>query len=109
MKGKIIGGLATIVVGVMLFLSGIEAGVLGDPIEVYQVYLNGEKIGLIEDKDSLYNLIDTEQVELETLKTTNRLQNIIITIILLLFGIIFAGSFISKQQVNIQLSFRLLR
>ena len=65
MKGKIIGGLATIVVGVMLFLSGIEAGVLGDPIEVYQVYLNGEKIGLIEDKDSLYNLIDTEQVELK--------------------------------------------
>ena len=32
---------------------------------VQQVYLNGEKIGLIEDKEELFTLIDTEQVELK--------------------------------------------
>ena len=65
MKGKILGGILTVIVGLMLFLSGIDAGIMGDPIEVYQVYLNGEKIGLIKDKEELYTLIDTEQVELK--------------------------------------------
>lgn len=65
MKGKIIGGLLTIVVGLMLFLSGMDVGIAGDPSMVYQVYLNGEKIGLINDRDELYNLIDTEQVEIK--------------------------------------------
>ena len=29
--------------------------------DVYLVYLDGEKIGLIENKDELFNLIDTTQ------------------------------------------------
>ena len=65
MKEKIIGGLLTLIVVGLLVVSSIDAGLLGDPIEVYQVYLNGKKIGLIKDKEELYNLIDTEQVEIK--------------------------------------------
>lgn len=32
---------------------------------LYQVYLNGNQIGLIEDKDALYNLINEEQDEIK--------------------------------------------
>ena len=35
--------------------------VAGTPIEVYQVYLDGEKIGLITSKDELLEMIDREQ------------------------------------------------
>ena len=55
MKEKIIGGLLTLIVVGLLVVSSIDAGLLGDPIEVYQVYLNGKKIGLIKDKEELYN------------------------------------------------------
>ena len=65
MKGKILGGFLTVIVALMLFVASIDGGILGDPVEVYQVYLNGKKIGLIYDKDELYNLIDTEQVEIK--------------------------------------------
>ena len=33
--------------------------------DVYQVYLDGEKIGLIEDELYLYDLINKEQVEIK--------------------------------------------
>ena len=33
--------------------------------ETYQVYLDGEKIGLIESKDKLYDLINEEQVSIK--------------------------------------------
>ena len=65
MKVKIIGGLLTLIICVLLFFVGMDTRVAGNPIEVFQVYLNGEKIGLINDKDELYNLIDTDQVELK--------------------------------------------
>lgn len=32
---------------------------------IYQVYIDGQKIGLIESKDALYNLINEEQVEIK--------------------------------------------
>ena len=35
--------------------------------EYYQVYLGGEKIGLIRSRDELYDLIDEEQQEIKTI------------------------------------------
>lgn len=65
MKGKILGGFITIIVSFLLFFVGMDTRVAGTPVEVYQVYLDGEKIGLIANKDELLNLIDTEQSEIK--------------------------------------------
>ncbi|MDE5630094.1 MAG: peptidoglycan DD-metalloendopeptidase family protein [Bacilli bacterium] len=65
MKGKIIGFIITIFVAFLLFFVGVDERVAGTPIEVYQVYLNGKKIGLISSKDELFNLIDSEQQEIK--------------------------------------------
>lgn len=65
MKGKILGGLIVLFISVFVFFVGMDTRVAGDPIEVFQVYLNGEKIGYIYDREELYQLIDTEQVDLK--------------------------------------------
>lgn len=65
MKGKILGVFVTIIFSALLFFVGMDTRVAGTPIEVYQVYLNGNKIGLIASKDELLNLIDTEQSEIK--------------------------------------------
>ena len=65
MKSKILGGLFTIILSFLLFFVGMDKRVAGDPLEVYQVYLNGVKIGLIESKDKLYDLIDKEQTDIK--------------------------------------------
>ena len=67
MKGKIIGGLLTLIICGLLFFVGMDNRVAGNPIEVFQVYLNGEKIGLINDKDELYTLIVEKVYVLKTL------------------------------------------
>lgn len=38
----------------------------------YQVYLDGEKIGLISSKDNLYSLINQEQVEIKKYYNVNQ-------------------------------------
>ncbi len=53
MKGKILGFFVTIIFRALLFFSGLERHELSDPIEAYQVYLNGRKIGMIKSKDEL--------------------------------------------------------
>lgn len=35
------------------------------PVELYQVYLDGEKIGLVENKDALLTMIDAEQNDIK--------------------------------------------
>lgn len=65
MKGKITGFIITVIAATMLFFVGIDDRVEGTPIEVYQVYLNGKKIGLIASKDELLELIDNEQKEIK--------------------------------------------
>lgn len=65
MKGKILGFFITIVFSALLFFSGLESHELSDPMEAYQVYLNGKKIGMIESKDELYKMIDEEQIEIK--------------------------------------------
>lgn len=65
MKGKILGGLITILFSGLLFFCGMDKRVVGSPLEAYQVYLDGEKIGLINSKEELLTLIDTEQSEIK--------------------------------------------
>lgn len=65
MKDKIWGFIIVILISGVLFFTGMDKRVLGDPIEAYQVYLDGEKIGVISSKDDFLNLIDTEQEELK--------------------------------------------
>lgn len=65
MKGKILGVFITIIFSGLLFFAGMDTRVVGTPIEAYQLYLNGEKIGLIADKEELLKLIDNEQSEIK--------------------------------------------
>ena len=61
MKGKILGLFLTILVCALLFFCNIGKEYASNPKEVYQIYLNGDKIGLIKSKDKFLNMIDTEQ------------------------------------------------
>ena len=61
MKINIKAIILTLVLSGLLFFIGMDARTTGDPYEVFQVYLNGKKIGLIKSDTDLYNLIDKEQ------------------------------------------------
>lgn len=61
-KGNIIfTTIFTIVVGTIVFLAGFTIKSGEKPLTVYNVFLDGKKIGTILDKEKLYNLIDQEQ------------------------------------------------
>ncbi|MBQ3021501.1 MAG: peptidoglycan DD-metalloendopeptidase family protein [Bacilli bacterium] len=62
---KIMGVIVTILIGIIVFFMGIDLKKEKEPNNLYQVYLNGEKIGLIEDKEKLLNLIDKEQIAIK--------------------------------------------
>ena len=51
MKGKILGLFLTVLVCALLFFCNIGKEYASNPKEVNQVYLNGDKIGLIKSKD----------------------------------------------------------
>ncbi len=61
-KKMSIGGIIIIIftIGLLLFI-GVKRTYFEKPKDAYMVYLGGKKIGLLEDKDSLYNLIDQQQ------------------------------------------------
>ncbi len=64
-KSIILSSIFTILLGILL---GINFYVEEDteiPNNIYQVYLDGEKIGIINSKEELYNLINEEQVEIK--------------------------------------------
>ena len=65
MKEKVIGTLITVFIALFVLVVSIGTKSLGEPNEVYQVYLNGKKIGLIQSKDSLLSLIDKEQASIK--------------------------------------------
>ena len=65
MKNKIISFLIVAIVGIGLFLVAFTKKNYSKANEVYQIYLNGEKIGLITDKDDLYDLINERQLEIK--------------------------------------------
>ncbi len=72
MKGKILEFFITVLLAGVMFFVGTDKRMEGTPVEGYQVYLNGNKIGLIQSKNELYNLIDTEQKEIKEAYEVNQ-------------------------------------
>ena len=65
-KGKILGTIFCIIMAVLIFGMGFTHKESNkDTITLFQVYLNGKKIGLIESDQELYDLIDSEQTQLK--------------------------------------------
>ncbi len=62
---RIMGVCITILLSIMVFFFGVRTKLEGNPNSIYQVYLNGESIGLIENKQELLDLIDKEQIEIK--------------------------------------------
>lgn len=65
MKSKIISFLIVAIISTGLFLFAYSKKEYTVANEIYQVYLNGNKIGLITDKDDLYDLINDKQQEIK--------------------------------------------
>ena len=64
-KGIILSFLITALIGTLLFMSYMTEESFAMPDSIYQVYLDGEKIGLVESKEELYSLINKEQKEIK--------------------------------------------
>lgn len=62
---KIMGVCITILISIIVFFFGVKIKLEGNPNSIYKVYLNGESIGLIENKQELLDLIDQEQIEIK--------------------------------------------
>ena len=65
MKNKIISILVILILSVSIFLVGFAKKNYSKAKEVYQVYLNGNKIGMIANDDDLYDLINERQKEIK--------------------------------------------
>lgn len=65
MKNKIISFLIVAIVSVGVFVFSFGEKNYSKANEVYQVYLNGNKIGLINDDKDLYSLINEKQREIK--------------------------------------------
>lgn len=63
-KDKIITAIMCLLIFIILLVSG-NVKKMGNPNSVYQVYLNGQKMGMIADKDELYDLINEEQKDIK--------------------------------------------
>ena len=57
--------LITLIEGLILFISNMSDQILVRANTKYQVYLRGEKIGLIDDDTALYDLIDASQTSIK--------------------------------------------
>lgn len=64
-KGIVLTVLVTVLISLLLGISYITKESYATPKSIYQVYLDGEKIGLIDSKEELYDLINQEQVEIK--------------------------------------------
>lgn len=68
------GVFSTIILGSLVFTLGLDRKNYNEyPVTVYQVYLNGESIGVIKDENELYNLIDKEQQNLKNEYDVNKI------------------------------------
>ena len=65
MKNKIISFLIVAIIGAGLILFAFTKKSYSKANEVYQVYLNGNKIGTITNESDLYDLIDERQLEIK--------------------------------------------
>ena len=64
-KDKIITAILCVLILIFLILFGSENYKNETPKNVYQVYLNGQKMGLIADSNELLNLINEEQKDIK--------------------------------------------
>ena len=64
-KNIIITILITLISGVILLLSSMSEQVFTRAYQKYQVYLHGEIIGVIDNENDLYNLIDQSQTSIK--------------------------------------------
>ena len=64
-KKIILGAILTVGLTVLMFIVGFNKNISGTPVEVYQVYLDGKKMGLIASKNELLDLIDKEQTSIK--------------------------------------------
>ncbi len=65
-KGIIFGAFLTIILSVLIFYMGLTEGkAIKNSVTLFQVYLNGKRVGLMNSADELYNLIDFEQKEIK--------------------------------------------
>lgn len=68
------GFLFSMVLGSLVFILGLDRKNYSDfPVTVYQVYLNGNPVGVINDEEELYNLIDKEQENLKSDYDVNKI------------------------------------
>jgi len=65
LKASIAYIFAIILVSLLLILIGFKRLNLSNPYDVYQIYLNGEKIGVIENDEELLKLIDDTQNDIK--------------------------------------------
>ena len=65
MKNKIISFLIVAIIGAGLILFAFTKKSYSKANEVYQVYLNGNKIGTITNESDLYDLIDERLLEIK--------------------------------------------
>jgi len=63
-RDKFIIGILCVVLVVCFVIGGFHSRGL-EPKSVYQVYLNGERVGLVQDKQELLNLINEEQQDIK--------------------------------------------
>lgn len=60
-KGKIITAIISILILIVYIINEKYGYKYVDASKAYQIYLNGKEIGLIQDRDALYTLINKEQ------------------------------------------------
>ena len=63
----------TLIIGILIFLTGFITKDNNNANIKYQVYLDGEKIGLINDTKELYAMINSEQA---TIKDTYNVDQV---------------------------------
>lgn len=64
-KNCILGGFITLLIGCVIFYIGLNIKSFENPHDIYMVYFNGDKVGLIEDKNELLEKINKEQTSLK--------------------------------------------
>jgi len=65
MKGKITSILVAVIIFLCMFVFSLGEKNYSKANEVYQVYLNGQKIGLLNNKEDLYNIINKKQLKIK--------------------------------------------
>ena len=62
---KFMGVVITFFISIIVFFMGVKVKAEETPNNLYKIYLNGEVVGLIEEKQELLDLIDREQEEIK--------------------------------------------